>query len=145
MTRRIRPLKSSDRDNWNVLWKGYQDYYEVDLSENEDALFARLMKPNEDGPFCLICEEDGQMLGLTQFVYHQTTFGSESRCYLHDLYTVPQARGKRVGEELIIAVKKDATGKGVPKIYWMTQDFNRTARKLYDRIGELTPFIKYQL
>jgi hypothetical protein len=28
-------------------------------------------------------------------------------------------------------------------VYWMTQDFNANARLLYDRIGSLTPFIKY--
>jgi hypothetical protein len=26
---------------------------------------------------------------------------------------------------------------------WLTQDFNATARQLYDRIGQKTPFIKY--
>jgi len=29
-------------------------------------------------------------------------------------------------------------------VYWLTQDFNHTARNLYDRVAQLTPFIKYQ-
>ncbi|MEO1423981.1 MAG: GNAT family N-acetyltransferase, partial [Pseudomonadota bacterium] len=33
---------------------------------------------------------------------------------------------------------------GAPAVYWLTQDFNTTGRLLYDRIGEVTPFIKYQ-
>jgi len=145
MTKEIRPLKSSDRQQWEVLWKGYQEYYEVDLSANEDALFKRLMSPNEDGPFCLVYEVDGELLGLTQYIFHQTTFGSEPRCYLHDLYTVPQSRGKRIGEALINAVGEAAKTRGAPQVYWLTQDFNHTARKLYDRVGKLTPFIKYNL
>lgn len=32
---------------------------------------------------------------------------------------------------------------GCPAVYWLTQDFNAEARKLYDRVGVLTPFIKY--
>ncbi len=28
-------------------------------------------------------------------------------------------------------------------VYWFTQDFNATARRLYDRIGVATPFIRY--
>ena len=30
-----------------------------------------------------------------------------------------------------------------PEVYWLTQDFNHTARQLYDRIGTKSPFIKY--
>ncbi len=145
MTNEIRPLKSSDRQQWEVLWKGYQAYYEVDLSANEDALFLRLMAPNEEGPFCLVYEVDGELLGLTQYIFHQTTFGNEPRCYLHDLYTAPQSRGKRIGEALINAVGDAAKAHGAPQVYWLAQDFNHTARKLYDRVGTLTPFIKYNL
>ena len=36
-----------------------------------------------------------------------------------------------------------ADAKGAPSVYWMTQDFNAVGRQLYDRIGVLTPFIKY--
>ncbi|MEP3303835.1 MAG: GNAT family N-acetyltransferase, partial [Roseibium sp.] len=32
---------------------------------------------------------------------------------------------------------------GCPRVYWMTQEFNTEARKLYDRIATLTPFVKY--
>ncbi len=42
------------------------------------------------------------------------------------------------------AVYKAADDAGAPGVYWTTQHFNETARRLYDRIGQLTPFIKYQ-
>ena len=28
-------------------------------------------------------------------------------------------------------------------VYWLTQDFNKAGRALYDKVGKLTPFIKY--
>jgi hypothetical protein len=28
-------------------------------------------------------------------------------------------------------------------VYWLTQHFNEAGRRLYDRVGELTPFIRY--
>jgi GNAT superfamily N-acetyltransferase len=49
-----------------------------------------------------------------------------------------------VGRALIEAVYAAADRKGSPAVYWLTQDFNASARKLYDRIGRVTPFIKYQ-
>ena len=48
-----------------------------------------------------------------------------------------------MGRALIEAVYAEADRRGTPAVYWMTQDFNTTARQLYDRIAKLTPFIKY--
>ena len=44
---------------------------------------------------------------------------------------------------LIKAVYLAADKAGAPQVYWLTQDFNQAARKLYDRVGQLTPFIRY--
>jgi GNAT superfamily N-acetyltransferase len=64
-------------------------------------------------------------------------------CYLQDLYTVPMCRGQGLGRALIEAVYQAADAHGTPTVYWLTQDFNHTARQLYDRVATLTPFIKY--
>ena len=48
-----------------------------------------------------------------------------------------------MGRALIEAVYQAADAAGAPGVYWLTQDFNTDARRLYDRIGVLTPFIKY--
>jgi GNAT superfamily N-acetyltransferase len=64
--------------------------------------------------------------------------------YLQDLYAVPEARGQGVGRALIKAVYAAADAAGAPSVYWMTQEFNTEARRLYDRVGTLTPFVKYQ-
>ena len=48
-----------------------------------------------------------------------------------------------MGRALIEAVYAAADRYGTPSGYWMTQEFNAEARKLYDRIATLTPFIKY--
>ena len=145
MAGNIRKLEPEDRSQWDQLWSGYQTYYEVDLSAEADELYRRLMNPDADGPYCLVYEEDGKLLGLTQYLFHQSTWSKEPRCYLHDLYTLPDHRGKRIGEKLIHAVEAAANAHGSSSVYWMTQDFNHTARKLYDRVGKLTPFIKYSL
>jgi GNAT superfamily N-acetyltransferase len=63
--------------------------------------------------------------------------------YLQDLYVAPEARGP-ARAALIEAVYAAADAAGRPNVYWLTQEFNTTARRLYDRIGTATPFIKYQ-
>jgi hypothetical protein len=44
---------------------------------------------------------------------------------------------------LIEKVYEEADKCGTPTVYWLTQEFNAPARKLYDKIADLTPFIKY--
>jgi len=143
MTLNIRPLREDERDAWRVLWKGYQDYYEVNLDDEEDGLWQRLMENNPDGPICLIAEENDQLLGLVQYLFHGTTWSSKERIYLHDLYTVPESRGKGVGRALIEAVYDAGRERSCDQVYWLTQDFNEPGRALYDKVADLTPFIKY--
>ena len=64
-------------------------------------------------------------------------------CYLQDLYVSDTLRGQGIGRLLIEAVYDEADKRGVPTVYWLTQDFNKPARLLYDKIATLTPFIKY--
>ena len=142
---KVREATPDDREAWNPLWEGYQQYYEVDLSATTDNTWRRMMSPGPDGPYCLVCEDDaGQLIGFTTYLYHGHTWQPEPRCYLVDLYTEPRYRGRRVGRSLIEAVYEKADKHGCSQVYWLTQDFNEAGRRLYDKVAKLTPFIKYQ-
>ena len=54
------------------------------------------------------------------------------------------ARGTGAGRALIEAVYAAADAAGCPSVYWLTQDFSATARRLYDRVAKKTPFIVYR-
>ncbi len=68
-----------------------------------------------------------------------------NNCYLQDLFTDASARGKGAGEALIEAVRASAATRGITNVYWMTQETNDTARRLYDRVARRTGFIEYDL
>jgi GNAT superfamily N-acetyltransferase len=87
---------------------------------------------------------DGRPVGLAHYLFHRHGWRIEDVCYLQDLYADPDARGRGVGRALIEAVYAAADARGCPQVYWTTQHFNAVGRRLYDRIGVLTPFIKYQ-
>ena len=59
------------------------------------------------------------------------------------MFVLKTARGTGVGRALIESVYLAADRNGTPTVYWLTQDFNEQARKLYDNIGTITSFIKY--
>lgn len=140
----VRALHSEDKTEWARLWKAYLAFYETERPrEIYDAYFDRLLGDDPQDYNGLIAEIDGQAVGLTHYLFHRHGWSIENVCYLQDLYADPEVRGLGVGRALIEAVYKAADEQGAPNVYWLTQDFNKTARQLYDRIGVKTPFIKY--
>jgi GNAT superfamily N-acetyltransferase len=107
------------------------------------STFARLLGDDPRDFNGLIVLVDGRAMGLTHYLFHRHCWKIEDVCYLQDLYVDPEARGTGLGRRLIEAVYAAADANGTPAVYWLTQDFNATGRRLYDRIGKLTPFIRY--
>lgn len=141
----IRPLQASDEADWRRLWKDYLAFYETELPERIFQLtWKRLLSglPNEYQGFLAV--KEGKPVGLAHYLFHRSCWLENNACYLQDLYADPEIRGAGVGRALIEAVYGRAAEEGSREVYWMTQDFNATARKLYDRLAEKTPFIIYQ-
>lgn len=145
MTLTIRPMTAGDESDWRRLWTAYLEFYESGVPEEVyRTTFARLLDPAREQQNGLIALKDGQAAGLVHYIFHTHNWRMEDVCYLQDLYTDPAFRGAGVGRALIEAVYEAADSRGAPSVYWLTQDFNETARVLYDRVATLTPFIKYQ-
>ena len=144
MSVQIRPLEAADRDAWNPLWQGYLDFYKTELTADvTDATWHRLFDPDED-MYCLVAEdESGRMIGIVHYLYHRVTWAIADRCYLEDMFVVDDARGTGAGRALIESVYAAADERGADQVYWLTQEFNEAGRRLYDRVGRVTPFIKY--
>ena len=141
----IRPLTADDEAEWRRLWKAYLAFYETELPEAVYAkTFARLLSDSANEYSGLLACLDGRPVGLAHFLFHRSCWTIDNVCYLQDLYADREVRGTGVGRALIEAVYARAKGAGSKEVYWMTQEFNATARHLYDRIAEQTPFIVYQ-
>lgn len=143
-TATIRPLVAADRPEWAELWRAYLAFYETALGDEVyEATFDRLLSPDHPDQNALLAVAGGRPVGLVHHIYHPHNWRLEKVCYLQDLYVAPEMRGTGTGRALIEAVYAAADADGCPSVYWLTQDFNATARRLYDRVGVLTPFIKY--
>ncbi|WP_309085059.1 GNAT family N-acetyltransferase [Chelativorans sp.] len=141
----IRPLQASDHADWRRLWTAYLIFYEVSLPEEVyRSTWERLFAQGEYEPRGLVAVVDERAVGLVHYIFYRTCWAVGNNCYLQDLYADPELRGKGVGRALIEAVYREADKAGAANVYWLTQEFNQTARQLYDRVGKLTPFIKYQ-
>ena len=144
MTCVVRPLRPEDEAEWRRLWTAYLAFYESSVPhEVYRTTFARLLGDDPQDFSGFVAEVDGRPAGLAHYLFHRHGWKIENVCYLQDLYADPEVRGQGVGRALVEAVYAAADAAGAPAVYWLTQDFNATARRLYDRIGVATPFIKY--
>ena len=140
----IRPLRPEDAAEWRRLWTGYLEFYKTTVPEEVYATtFSRLLGDDPQDFNGFLALVGGRPMGLVHFLFHRHCWKIENVCYLQDLYVDPQARGTGLGRKLIEAVYAAADTNGTPAVYWLTQDFNTTGRQLYDRIAQVTPFIRY--
>jgi GNAT superfamily N-acetyltransferase len=140
----IRPLEATDREDWRQMWTGYLDFYGSRVDEAVyQTSFDRLLGEDPRDFSGLIAHVDGTPAGLTHYLFHRHGWKLREVCYLQDLWVEPEFRSFGVGEALIRAVYARADTAGAPDVYWLTAEDHATARRLYDRVGKLTPFIKY--
>jgi len=140
----IRPLRAADEADWRRLWTAYLAFYKSIVSEEVyQTTFARLLGDDARDFHGLVAEQDGELVGLVHYLFHRHCWRVENVCYLQDLYADPSVRGTGIGRKLIEAVYKAADDQGAPAVYWLTQDDNATGRRLYDRVGQVSNFIKY--
>jgi GNAT superfamily N-acetyltransferase len=138
----VRPLEPGDREQWQLLWDGYNQFYERAASDAvTDATWARFFDPDE-AVFAAVATVDSKLAGMVHYLYHRSTSAIEDVCYLQDLFTACQERGKGVGRALIQYVYREAQAAGIHRVYWLTHEEN-PARKLYDEVAALSPFRRY--
>ncbi len=133
---------------WNDLWQKYLKFYQASLPDAvTNVTWERIMDPAED-IYCFggYWTADGakELVGFTNFLYHSSTWSEQGYCYLEDLYVEEEFRGKGVGKLLIEAVWDDCLRKGVKRLYWKTQDKNKIARIMYDKVAKQSGFIEYE-
>lgn len=145
---RIRELAKTDYVQWLPLWDGYNHFYgrsgTTALSDEITATtWARFFDEMEP-VHALVAELDGRLVGLTHYLFHRSTTSIGPVCYLQDLFTSADARGRGVGGALIEAVYDCAKAAGATRVYWQTHETNQTAQSLYDRVAEKSGFLVYR-
>jgi GNAT superfamily N-acetyltransferase len=137
----IAPLAPADRAEWEVLARGYKAFYETDIPQERYDETWRLLLAGER-VHGLGARLSGRLVGFAHYLFHAQSWSPDC-CYLQDLFTAPEARGKGVATALIDAVAEEARRRGALKYYWLTKADNAPARTLYDRIARWQGFLRY--
>ena len=145
---KIRPVHLSDYDKWRPLWDGYNAFYgrsgATALPEEiTKTTWERFFNPSEP-VFALVAEDaNGALVGLVHYLFHRNTTRINDVCYLNDLFTQQEHRGRGVARQLILSVYDEAKKVRSNRVYWTTQTTNVAGRALYDKVAKHLGFIIY--
>ena len=145
MNLNIRELKETDKDRWLELWAGYLEFYKSNLSPEQTEFTWKRLINNEQKMYGFVAENESGVIGFTHCLFRPSTWTETDYCYLEDLFVDPSIRGKGVGRALMNRVVELAKEKNSKRVYWTTQEFNKTARVLYDSITSVSEFVQYRL
>jgi GNAT superfamily N-acetyltransferase len=145
MTLTIRAIEEKDKSQWLKLWAGYLEFYKSTISPEQTELTWKRLINNELKMFGFVAENEDGVIGFTHCLFRPSTWTETDYCYLEDLFVDPTIRGKGVGRALMEKVFDLAKEKKSKRIYWTTQEFNKTARVLYDSITPVSEFVQYRL
>ena len=145
MTLTIRAIEEKDKSQWLKLWAGYLEFYKSTISPEQTELTWKRLINNELKMFGFVAENEDGVIGFTHCLFRPSTWTETDYCYLEDLFVDPNIRGKGAGRALMEKVFHLAKEKKSKRVYWTTQEFNKTARVLYDSISPVSEFVQYRL
>jgi GNAT superfamily N-acetyltransferase len=145
MSIRVRPLEARDKSDWLALFRDYIAFYRATVPDDVIELtWQRLMGEASEMLGLAAIGADGRLIGIALVVFHRSTWSATSYCYLEDLFVAPAARGQGAGRALIEAVYRAADAQGATRTYWVTEEDNLAARRLYEAVATRAPFVQYR-
>jgi GNAT superfamily N-acetyltransferase len=81
----------------------------------------------------LVVEQGGELIGYATYTYDYSTWDAAEFMYLDCLFLKEEARGQKIGEQIINLLKEIATRRDCINIQWQTPDFNEPAIRFYKR------------
>lgn len=110
-----------------------------------DRVWSWLMAPGVPLQGFVAQAPDGALLGLVHVrAFHRPSTATIGG-YMDDLFVSPAARGQKLAEALIAAVRDYGTAQGWSVIRWITAEDNGRARAVYDRVTRRTKWVTYDL
>jgi len=83
----------------------------------------------------MVVESDGEVSAFALFFTNFSTFLAQPGLYLEDLFVKPSARGRGMGEALLVKLGRLAVERGYGRFEWSVLDWNADAIAFYEKMG----------
>ena len=146
MTINVDLLTDDDRAQWEPLYHGYAEFYQVPMNDEIlDTVWGWIH--DDDNPFfgLIAKNENGRALGLMHCRQMASPLRGALVGFLDDLFVSPEARGQGVVESLYEALNELAQQQGWPFVRWITAENNYRGRAVYDKLSDKTHWVTYQM
>jgi GNAT superfamily N-acetyltransferase len=140
----IRPIETRDELRWRELWDAYTRFYEREPAEPLTAsTWERIFDPAVPVHAIVAEDSDRGVVGIANYLVHESTSALHPVCYLQDLFVDPAWRSGGVGGQLIDWLIAEMAVQGWSRLYWHTKEDNYRARGLYDKYNRQSGFLRY--
>ena len=141
----IRPIKIEDKKDWEKLYKGYADFYKVEMNDKILNTLWNWVNDKNHEIEAIVYEVDGNIVAFAHYRRMPRPLKGQNICFLDDLFVDPDYRGKKIGEKILNELKKISKSNGWDLIRWITHKENIRAKTLYDRVAQKTSWDLYEM
>ena len=141
----IRVIELNDKKDWERLYKGYADFYKVEMNDKILQTVWNWLHDKSHDVEGLVYEIEDKIVGLAHYRRMPSPLRGQYIGFLDDLFVDPKYRGQKIGEKLINQMKEISKSKGWNLVRWITRNDNTRAKSLYDRVSEKTTWDVYEL
>lgn len=127
-------LNAKDVERIVPLFDEYRVYFgqQSDIQSAQKFLYDKLLN-NESTIF--VAEDNGKVIGFLQLYTMLSSMNMSELLIINDLYLTTEARGKRIGEQLMHQAFDYGKENGYDSIYLETEKSNTGGNKLYKKLG----------
>ena len=142
----VNPVTNDDREQWEALYHGYAEFYQVPMNDEIlDTVWGWIHDDNNPFFGLVAKDENGKAIGLMHCRQMASPLRGALVGFLDDLFVSPEVRGKGVVEVMYEALNVVGKEQGWPFIRWITAEDNYRGRAVYDKLSDKTHWITYQM
>jgi len=141
----IREIRLDDKNQWEMLYRGYADFYKVEMNDKILNTVWEWIHDNNHDVCGLVYEQESKIIGIADYRKMPSPLRGEYIGFLDDLFVEPNHRKKGVGEKIIREIKEISKRNNWNLVRWITLDDNIKAKSLYKKLSKKTNWEVYEL
>lgn len=133
----IRKAVEKDSDQLWLLMKElavFEKYIDSFLITPDIVRFCGFQK-SPPAFHSIVAEENDKIIGMVVYYFLPYTAQNRPSIYLKELFVDENNRGRKIGEQLMESLRKEAELNNCSQIKWTVAPWNSSGQRFYERLG----------